>query len=137
MLEYRLLELKNGLNGINIKNKADALGISPNAFIQSQSSNFRKFLGDAPFKVKYHGTPVKNATVFPNPKHKMYKGKLPGTGTYEEGIYVSSNPSYAERYSYSGIGLYPGSKTGDVHQVVIGGNPTSLNELSSLGVTDN
>lgn len=126
--EYRGIELLNGLRGNSIPEEASRLHIDPRAYVQTQSKAFKRFLGDNQFKVLYKGTPHNGATVFPKPTDSDYLGKLPGAHTGEEGIYLSSNPTYAERYT-GGIGLRVGPKTGEVHTVAIGGTPTTERAL--------
>ena len=128
--EYADIYRKNRLDGLDVLSESEKLGISPQAYIQMQSKNYRRFLdywGGRP-NIEYHGSIYENAVEFPSPSSPKYKGKTPGTATGQEGIYTSTSKSYADRYRKP-IGVYDlGSKPswykgGRNYTVSVGINP--------------
>lgn len=99
--EYADIYRRNRLDGLDVLVESKKLGISPQAYLQMQSANYKKFLeywGGTP-NIEYHGSMHKDAYEFPSPSSKKYKGKTPGTATGTEGIYTSPDKKYAEGYT--------------------------------------
>lgn len=130
--EYFDIYRKLRLQGKDVLEESAKLGITPQAYIQMQSKNYKHFLdywGGNP-NVQYHGSMIDDAVEFPSPQSLNYKRNI-STSTGSEGIYVTPLKDYADRYTdFIGIKKYRDYrpewyKGGKNYIVTVGTNPIS------------
>lgn len=110
--EYSDIYRKQRLDHRNVYEDAAKLGVDPRAYLQMKSrayANYLSHFGGTP-NIQYHGAPYADATIFPQKSHPLYRGQVRGTGTGPEGIYLTNQKGYAERYEQPGIGVHTGYK---------------------------
>lgn len=133
--EYSDIYRKQRLDHRNVYEDAAKLGIDPRAYLQMKSRAYADYLnhfGGAP-NIQYHGAPYADATIFPQKSHPLYRGQVRGTGTGPEGIYLTNQRGYAERYEQPGIGVHTGYKPdwyngGRTYIVSAGVNPIDITD---------
>ena len=110
--EYSDIYRKQRLDHRNVYEDAAKLGVDPRAYLQMKSRAYADYLshfGGTP-NIQYHGAPYADVTIFPQKSHPLYRGQVRGTGTGPEGIYLTNQIGYAERYEQPGIGVHTGYK---------------------------
>lgn len=132
--EYADIERKSKQAGTWLKNPdgTDFVG-DPRSWVQMQSKDFNKWFNNSPLKEAtgtpttfYHGSPSNTITEFRKPSHPDYvKGK--GRGTGEEGIYVTPNKSYAERYKSPDLMRGGNTSNSTVYELWSNANPVEFN----------
>lgn len=133
--EYSDIYRKQRLDYRNMYEDAAKLGVDPRAYIQMKSRAYADYLshfGGTP-NIQYHGAPYADATIFPQKSHPLYRGQVRGTGTGPEGIYLTNQRGYAERYEQPGIGAHTGYKPdwyngGRTYIVSAGVNPIDITD---------
>lgn len=133
--EYSDIYRKQRLDHRNVYEDAAKLGVDPRAYLQMKSRTYADYLshfGGTP-NIQYHGAPYADATIFPQKSHPLYRGQVRGTGTGPEGIYLTNQKGYAERYEQPGIGVYTGYKPdwyngGRTYIVSAGVNPIDITD---------
>lgn len=133
--EYSDIYRKQRLDHINLYEDAAKLGVDPRAYLQMKSRAYADYLshfGGTP-NIQYHGAPYADATIFPQKSHPLYRGQVRGTGTGPEGIYLTNQRGYAERYEQPGIGVHTGYKPdwhngGRTYIVSAGVNPIDITD---------
>ena len=133
--EYSDIYRKQRLDHRNVYEDAAKLGIDPRAYLQMKSRAYADYLshfGGTP-NIQYHGAPYADATIFPQKSHPLYRGQVRGTGTGPEGIYLTNQRGYAERYEQPGIGVHTGYKPdwyngGRTYTVSAGVNPIDITD---------
>ena len=133
--EYSDIYRKQRLDHRNVYEDAAKLGVDPRAYLQMKSSAYADYLShfDGTPNIQYHGAPYADATIFPQKSHLLYKGQVRGTGTGPEGIYLTNQRGYAERYERPGIGVHTGYKPdwyngGRTYIVSAGVNPIDITD---------
>ena len=133
--EYSDIYRKQRLDHRNVYEDAAKLGVDPRAYLQMKSRAYADYLnhfGGTP-NIQYHGAPYADATIFPQKSHPLYRGQVRGTGTGSEGIYLTNQRGYAERYEQPGIGVHMGYKPdwyngGRTYIVSAGVNPIDITD---------
>ena len=133
--EYSDIYKKQRLDHRNVHEDAAKLGVDPRAYLQMKSRAYADYLnhfGGTP-NIQYHGAPYADATIFPQKSHPLYRGQVRGTGTGSEGIYLTNQRGYAERYEQPGIGVHMGYKPdwyngGRTYIVSAGVNPIDITD---------
>lgn len=133
--EYSDIYRKQRLDHRNVYEDAAKLGVDPRAYLQMKSRAYADYLnhfGGTP-NIQYHGAPYADATIFPQKSHPLYRGQVRGTGTGPEGIYLTNQRGYAERYEQPGIGVHTGYKpdwynSGRTYIVSAGVNPIDITD---------
>jgi hypothetical protein len=133
--EYSDIYRKQRLDHRNVYEDAAKLGVDPRAYLQMKSRSYSDYLshfGGTP-NIQYHGAPYADATMFPQKSHPLYRGQVRGTGTGPEGIYLTNQRGYAERYEHPGIGVHMGYKPdwyngGRTYIVSAGVNPIDITD---------
>ena len=133
--EYSDIYRKQRLDHRNVYEDAAKLGVDPRAYLQTKSRAYADYLnhfGGTP-NIQYHGSPYADATIFPQKSHPLYRGQVRGTGTGPEGIYLTNQRGYAERYEQPGIGVHTGYKPdwyngGRTYIVSAGVNPIYITD---------
>lgn len=133
--EYSDIYRKQRLDHRNVYEDAAKLGVDPRAYLQMKSRAYADYLshfGGTP-NIQYHGAPYADATIFPQKSHPLYRGQVRGTGTGSEGIYLTNQRGYAERYERPGIGVHTGYKPdwyngGRTYIVSAGVNPIDITD---------
>ena len=133
--EYSDIYRKQRLDHRNVYEDAAKLGVDPRAYLQMKSRAYADYLshfGGTP-NIQYHGAPYADATIFPQKSHPLYRGQVRGTGTGPEGIYLTNQRGYAERYERPGIGVHTGYKPdwyngGRTYIVSAGVNPIDITD---------
>lgn len=133
--EYSDIYRKQRLDHRNVYEDAAKLGVDPRAYLQMKSRAYADYLshfGGTP-NIQYHGAPYADATIFPQKSHPLYRGQVRGTGTGPEGIYLTNQRGYAERYERPGIGVHTGYKpdwynSGRTYIVSAGVNPIDITD---------
>lgn len=133
--EYSDIYRKQRLDNRNVYEDAAKLGVDPRAYLQMKSMAYADYLnhfGGTP-NIQYHGAPYADATIFPQKSHPLYKGQVRGTGTGPEGIYLTNQRGYAERYEQPGIGVHTNYKPdwyngGRTYIVSAGVNPIDITD---------
>lgn len=133
--EYSDIYRKQRLDHRNVYEDAAKLGVDPRAYLQMKSRAYADYLshfGGTP-NIQYHGAPYADATIFPQKSHPLYRGQVRGTGTGPEGIYLTNQRGYAERYERPGIGVHTGYKPdwyngGKTYIVSAGVNPIDITD---------
>lgn len=133
--EYSDIYRKQRLDHRNVYEDAAKLGVDPRAYLQMKSRAYADYLnhfGGTP-NIQYHGAPYADATIFPQKSHPLYRGQVRGTGTGPEGIYLTNQRGYAERYEHPGIGVHTGYKPewyngGRTYIVSTGVNPIDITD---------
>ena len=133
--EYSDIYRKQRLDHRNVYEDAAKLGVDPRAYLQMKSRAYADYLshfGGTP-NIQYHGAPYADATIFPQKSHPLYRGQVRGTGTGSEGIYLTNQRGYAERYEQPGIGVHTGYKPdwyngGRTYIVSAGVNPIDITD---------
>ena len=133
--EYSDIYRKQRLDHRNVYEDAAKLGVDPRAYLQMKSRAYADYLshfGGTP-NIQYHGAPYADATIFPQKSHPLYRGQVRGTGTGPEGIYLTNQRGYAERYEQPGIGVHTGYKPdwyngGRTYIVSAGVNPIDITD---------
>lgn len=133
--EYSDIYRKQRLDHRNVYEGAAKLGVDPRAYLQMKSRAYADYLnhfGGTP-NIQYHGAPYADATIFPQKSHHLYRGQVRGTGTGPEGIYLTNQRGYAERYEQPGIGVHTGYKPdwyngGRTYIVSAGVNPIDITD---------
>ena len=133
--EYSDIYRKQRLDHRNVYEDAAKLGVDPRAYLQMKSRAYVDYLshfGGTP-NIQYHGAPYADATIFPQKSHPLYRGQVRGTGTGPEGIYLTNQRGYAERYEQPGIGVHTGYKPdwyngGRTYIVSAGVNPIDITD---------
>ena len=133
--EYSDIYRKQRLDHRNVYEDAAKLGVDPRAYLQMKSRAYADYLshfGGTP-NIQYHGAPYADATIFPQKSHRLYRGQVRGTGTGPEGIYLTNQKGYAERYERPGIGVHTGYKpdwynSGRTYIVSAGVNPIDITD---------
>ena len=133
--EYSDIYRKQRLDHRNVYEDAAKLGVDPRAYLQMKSrayADYLSYFGGTP-NIQYHGAPYADATIFPQKSHPLYRGQVRGTGTGPEGIYLTNQRGYAERYEQPGIGVHTGYKPdwyngGRTYIVSAGVNPIDITD---------
>lgn len=133
--EYSDIYRKQRLDFRDVYEDATKLGIDPRAYLQMRSkayANYINYFGGKP-NIQYHGAPYADATIFPPKSHSLYRGQVRGTSTGPEGIYLTNQKGYAERYERPGIGVHVGYKPdwyngGKTYVVSSGVNPVNITD---------
>lgn len=133
--EYSDIYRKERLDFRDVHEDASKFGIDTRAYLQMKSkayADYINYFGGKP-NIQYHGAPYADATIFPQKSHPLYKGQVRGTGTGYEGIYLTNQKKYAERYEQPGIGAYVGYKPdwyngGRTYVVSAGVNPIDITD---------
>ena len=133
--EYSDIYRKQRLDYRNVYEDAAKFGVDPRAYLQMKSRAYADYLshfGGTP-NIQYHGAPYADATIFPQKSHPLYRGQVRGTGTGPEGIYLTNQRGYAERYEQPGIGVHAGYKPdwyngGRTYVVSAGVNPIDITD---------
>ena len=133
--EYSDIYRKQRLDHRNVYEDAAKLGVDPRAYLQMKSSAYADYLShfNGTPNIQYHGSPYADATIFPQKSHPLYRGQVRGTGTGPEGIYLTNQRGYAERYERPGIGVHTGYKPdwyngGRTYIVSAGVNPIDITD---------
>lgn len=133
--EYSDIYRKQRLDHRNVYEDAAKLGVDPRAYLQMKSRAYADYLShfDGTPNIQYHGAPYADATIFPQKSHPLYRGQVRGTGTGPEGIYLTNQRGYAERYEQPGIGVHTGYKPdwyngGRTYIVSAGVNPIDITD---------
>lgn len=132
--EYADIERNSKRLGTWLKNPDGSLYTGdPRSWIQMQSKDFKEWFKDGTLvepngspMVFYHGSPSNTITEFRKPSHPDYiKGK--GRGTGEEGIYVTPNKSYAERYKSPDLMRGGDTSNSALYELWSNANPIEFN----------
>ena len=133
--EYSDIYRKQRLDHRNVYEDAAKLGVDPRAYLQMKSMAYADYLSHfvGTPNIQYHGAPYADATIFPQKSHPLYRGQVRGTGTGPEGIYLTNQKGYAERYEQPGIGVHTGYKPdwyngGRTYIVSAGVNPIYITD---------
>ena len=133
--EYSDIYRKQRLDHRNVYEDAAKLGVDPRAYLQMKSRAYADYLSHfvGTPNIQYHGAPYADATIFPQKSHPLYRGQVRGTGTGPEGIYLTNQRGYAERYDRPGIGVHTDYKPdwyngGKTYIVSAGVNPIDITD---------